>query len=188
MYVHSIDCINVNENVLDELMEPNTPVTIEAMNHFIELVREKYNYNMIYVDYYPQPENYPSIPPNKFDIQIIHLGEIDSGHYICIYFDAYYETVYVYDSLAIVHNEHIPIMVNRIPWGNKMVYVKPKTEQYDAASSGLFAIAYATTIILDMDPSSYTFKMGVNDLDKSIHLREHITNMLQTNELSLFPQ
>ncbi|XP_031628283.1 uncharacterized protein LOC116344049 [Contarinia nasturtii] len=190
-----ISNVNIGDcNILSELKKPNTPVTNEIINYFIKFVREKYNYDMIEVDFNFRLENYPAIPPNTYDIQILYsnLNLSDAGHYTCVFYDAYYKTVYIYNRLYDITNaiadEHFPIIENRYPMRDHEVCVKPKTEQYDEISSGLFAIAYATTLILEKDPSSYTFKMNVNYSDKSIHLREHISEMFQAKELSLFPQ
>ncbi|XP_031623390.1 uncharacterized protein LOC116340830 isoform X2 [Contarinia nasturtii] len=177
------------DQVLAGIKKPNTPFTNETINKFIELVREKYHYNMIDVRSFSQPTKYPPIPNNTYDVQILYSH---SNHYICIYFDPLHETVYVYDSYisstkSIIMHEHNLIVQNRFPM-SKTVYVIPKTEQYDDTSSGPLAIAYATTLILGENPAIYGFQMNTKHSDKAIHLREHIFKMLRKGELSLFPR
>ncbi|XP_031623391.1 uncharacterized protein LOC116340831 [Contarinia nasturtii] len=187
-----VDIIGVNakgNQVLAGIKKPNTPLTNETINKFVELVREKYHYNMIDVRSFSQPTKYPPIPNNTYDVQILYSH---SNHYICIYFDPLRKTVYVYDSnisstKSIIMNEHILIVRNRFPM-SKTVYVIPKTEQYDDTSSGPLAIAYATTLILGENPAIYGFQMNTKHSDKAIHLREHIFKMLRKGELSLFPR
>lgn len=186
--------MNVSERVLSEIKTPNTPFTIETVNRFIELVREKYNYDMIDVDAYPQPERYPAIPDNKYDIQIIYSDVTYTGHFICVYYDPNRKTLYIYDSFFSNENrdqiseENFSILKNRFPMGEKLVYVQPKTEQYDETSSGPLAMAYATTLIFGETPAVYGLKMNTNHSDKAIHLREHIFEMFSERELSPFPR
>lgn len=76
----------------------------------------------------------------------------------------------------------------------KAVFVLPKTRQIDETSNGPLAIAYATTLILQMTstleegPASYGFLMNNKDSQEAVHLREHIFEMFQKKELSPFPR
>ncbi|XP_031638975.1 uncharacterized protein LOC116351067 [Contarinia nasturtii] len=188
-WVNIIHC-----DILSEIKKPNTPFTNETINYFIELVRQNHGYDMIDVNSYPSPVNYPPIRSWKRDIQIIYSDAIQSGHYICVYYDPDYRTAYIYDSRIenmnyIISEQHDLIVKNRYPAAiNRTVVVSPKTEQYDETSSGPLVIAYATTLILGETPANYGFQMNVENQDKAIHLREHIFEMLQNRRLSPFPR
>ncbi|XP_031637265.1 uncharacterized protein LOC116349806 [Contarinia nasturtii] len=186
-YVNIINC-----NVLVEIAKRNTPCSNETINYFIEFVREKYGFDMIDVRCYPHLENYPQIPGDQYDIQILYSDEFSSGHYTVVFYDPNYQTVYIYDSRITVMEyevtgQRLSIIEKRYPMA-KIVPVIPKVEQYDEISSGLFAIAYATTLILGESPANYIYEMNPRHSDKAINLRKHIIKMFRTKELSEFPR
>lgn len=69
-----------------------------------------------------------------------------------------------------------------------VVFVKPATTQLDGASCGVFAIAYATTIVLGDNPANYHLQLNTANKDKTMELRNHIKDMYLSKKLQLFPQ
>lgn len=185
-----IDC-----GILYDIKKPNTPISVETINLFIKLVRERYGFDMIDLNSYPtfsQIQKYPPISGDKPDIQILYSNMFDTPHFVCVYYDPKYKTVYHYDSLITWMNHttilyHKEIKANRYPMAEKVIVI-PTTEQYDVTSSGLFVIAYTTSLILGDSPANVAYKMSAIYPDTSFYLREHIAEMLKINELSPFPQ
>lgn len=52
-------------------------------------------------------------------------------------------------------------------------------------------MAYATTILLNRNPAQYQLKLGTTqnpqNTDLSTDLRYHLANMIENNQLELFP-
>lgn len=136
--------------------------------------------------------------PNKADrddIQILfegRAGPVHIGHYICIHYRADERSVFVYDSLhrrclspnsqEIIHRR-FPDLIEPVN------FVEPKTRQSDSSSCGVFAAAYATTVLFGQDPAEYSLllKSGPNKMKTSL-LRNHLAKMIEENKLSSFPQ
>lgn len=143
-----------------------------------------------------QPEHYERAAEEvgTDDIQIIFEGQAgphNIGHYICIHYVAAERTVYVYDSLyygKLTKNNSRKVIDRRYPQGTKVVFVEPKTKQPDGTSCGVFAAAYATTLILGRDPAEYPLLLQNHPSgDKTLQLRRHLASILEEDRLSLFP-
>lgn len=91
---------------------------------------------------------------DRDDIQILfegRAGPVHIGHYICIHYRADERSVFVYDSLhrrclspnsqEIIHRR-FPDLIEPVN------FVEPKTRQTDGSSYGVFAAAFATTVLL----------------------------------------
>lgn len=129
------------------------------------------------------------------DVQILFeglAGPQNLGHFICIHYRSEERKIYVYDSLywQRISQNSLNILDIRYPGYSKpLQFVKPKTKQPDGISCGVFASAYATTIILNENPAEYRLLLGSDrDYDTTLFLREHLADMLERNELSLFPR
>lgn len=166
---------------------------LKTINLFIKLVRKRYGFDMIDVNEYSPIENYPPIRGDEPDVQILYSNMFDTPHFICVYYDPTYQTVYTYDSqMTNKHyysplEYHIEIKKKRYPMA-KSVDVLPTTEQYDETSSGPLAIAYATTLIQGDSPANVAYKMSAKNSDAAVYLRQHIYEMLRNKELSPFPR
>lgn len=70
--------------------------------------------------------------------------------------------------------------------GKKVKFVRPATLQPDLTSCGVFAIAFATTIILGGNPENVNLQL-IDGRDNTKILRDHIKNMFLNNQINLFP-
>lgn len=96
----------------------------------------------------------------------------------------------MYDSLfkKELHERQLEIINNRYPDRKLISFVEPKIKQLDDISCGPFAIAYATTLILNADPSKYEYETDLNGSDVSYPLKKHIRKMFECYELDHFPR
>lgn len=137
------------------------------------------------------PDYYNSFT-NDFanDIQILYDG--DAKHFICIFYNYNQNKVLVYDSamlkrLTDTQIKIINILYPSVP-NEDIEFVRPKTIQSDSSSCGVFAMAYATTLILGKDPRFTALKLNraING-DQSLFLRRHIEDIITFEYPSLFP-
>lgn len=77
------------------------------------------------------------------------------------------------------------------PHHTQQIVVRPKTTQIDLKSCGVFAIAHATTVLFGHNPANYPLKLGTSQApqsyDQSTDLRHHLANIIQNQQLELFP-
>ncbi|XP_031617267.1 uncharacterized protein LOC116337093 [Contarinia nasturtii] len=129
------------------------------------------------------------------DVQIMYGGaggdvggEDAVGHYICVHYVHQHQTVYVYDSLGFELNSNQKKVLKVLYPNSKLKYGTPKTMQNDFTSCGLFAIAYATTVIFGGDPEIYELQLSTKEgVDPSMPLRRHLFNMFKNKSFSIFP-
>lgn len=67
-----------------------------------------------------------------------------------------------------------------------VIFIKPKTVQNDNTSCGLFTIAYATTLMLNEDPTKFSLKLNNIRGDQGLYLRLHILKMFANRKLFKF--
>lgn len=183
----------LQKEVLRELETPNQCFSDLTVNYFINLVQATTDFEMFDVVFFFFPELYRECASGKDDVQILYGGEIGEsviGHWVCIFYKQKNRTVYVLDSLNrnFLHERQLKIIQYRYPQRREIVFVRPKIVQFDGTSCGPLAIAYATTIILGDDPTTYELKMDVNGVDKSNYLRRHILKMFESYSLLPFPR
>jgi len=126
------------------------------------------------------------------DIQIIFEGEAGDeniGHFICIFYEAERQIVFVYDSLyrKKLSRRALKILRARYPNYVGYVFILPKTTQPDGQTCGVFAIAYATSLLYGVDPAKYELYLNPACIDSTKDLRMHLSNMLRNNDITLFP-
>lgn len=123
------------------------------------------------------------------DLQILFDGNFnDVGHYICVYYKAADRTVYVFDSMKFEYlsKDIKQIIDDRYP-DTPVKYIRPKTKQPDGCSCGVFSIAYATHLILGLDPAITSLKLDKNFGKRTVSLRKHIAKMITHKKLRPFP-
>lgn len=162
---------------------------------FITLANRNSVYNMRSVLSAQQIAHYERNAANAQldDVQILFEGLAGPnrlGHFVCIHYRAVERTVYLYDSLywRKISKRSREILDTRFHENVRVEFVHPRTRQPDGISCGIFAIAYATAIILGRDPAAYPLFLG-NDpyTDPTLLLRDHLAQMLQDDRLTLFP-
>lgn len=178
-----------------EIRMPDILLEDKHIDTFIGMVRSVSHWDMVTVLAMQKIDHYERKPEEVQldDIQLLYEGEVgpnNVGHYICIHYRANERKIYVYDSQyrrrisdnsrAIIDRRFSKLTVN---------FVEPRTKQPDYVSCGVFAIAYATTILLGQDPAEYPLLLG-NGLKKykTVLLRDHLAKMIEENKLSLFPR
>lgn len=147
---------------------------------------------MLTVLYAQKPQMYYRQPVIVHDIQILSLGNTYKiGHYVCIQYVSNERTLYVYDPLNSGNSVHayVPVINQRYPQLQRIVYRTARTLQPDLFSCGVFSIAHATKIILGHDPTQYRLNLdSINAVDQSMPLREHSADMIEDGgQLTLFP-
>lgn len=182
--------LNQKPTALQEIRSANTYLTDQSIELFLNLVNKRHGLDMQTTLYAQRKSMYKPLARNVDDIQILFLGDARVvGHYICIHYRAKESTLYVYDPLNVRNswNEFEDVIYRRYPHLKKIVQPLPKTLQPDQYSCGVFACAYATTIILHEEPAEYALKCDPSeDADRTLPLREHLAKMIENDKLSLF--
>lgn len=152
-------------------------------------------FNMKPTVYKQRIERYTEADRTRDDLQFIFSGHWSTvGHYILVHFVAAENVVKIYDSLhgRGTHGRSLELdenaVISRLYPGVRTEFVRPATTQTDGVSCGVFAIAYATTIILGENPANYQLQMNIDHTDQTIVLREHIEKIYLNRSLELFPQ
>lgn len=181
--------------ILDDLTTPNQALSFFTFSRFSNLVRATTEFDLLPANFVDYPELCPVHNCTKNDIQIVYSEENGEGHATTIFFDAAKNTVFVYDEPCMDMN--MPIINKRYPNSPKIKFVDRKTKQTrDDGSCGLYAIAYATNLILGHDPrtrelkatSILTRSLFSKNFDYSGIFRQHIFKMFTEKRLSPFPQ
>lgn len=70
------------------------------------------------------------------------------------------------------------------------IFKSLKYYQKSASACGVFAAAYAITLVLHRDPSQMNFKICLNgnSSDEAKFLRGHLLKIVEDSKLSLFPE
>lgn len=196
--------MHANANLTEIVKEITTPSSLLsdlAVDWFIvNMTNANPNipFNMTPVLYAQIPKKYKAVSNDRDHLQIVFSGNSKSvGHYILAHFVASENVVKIYDSLysfgmhGSVLSPSAKNILSRLYPGKRVQFVEPATKQPDSKSCGVFAIAYATTIILGEDPATYQLRLNGRSLrvwDKTMLLRKHIGSMYKSKCLKLFPQ
>lgn len=122
---------------------------------------------------------------NKIDVQILFGMKMDGeripGHYMCICFKKSENKVYVYDSKRGARfNKHQEKIVRILypKHGMKIVFDDRIPAQENESSSGIYALAFAITLLRGGDLPHFSFKLN-NSFggDETIHMRLEIFKM-----------
>lgn len=108
-------------------------------------------------------------------------------HAICICYRASTQMVHVYDSSMVnwVDNREKNIIQRLYPY-NKGIYIEtPLSIQDDHPTCAIFAITYATMLILGKDPAVHRIKLNNVHGDITLYMRIHILNMFAKRKLFL---
>lgn len=183
--------------VRKEIATENTLLTHESINHFVAVVNdEKLNYHMYYefnfqMRHEPEFSNLKVHSSNNTDdVQILFggVGGESIGHWICINYKVSNQNIYVFDSFYGKHlnptQEEIAFLL--YPYHQDVVYVDPKFYQKDVTSCGIFAIFYATNLLLGKNLAN--IKPRLNNIygDQSLYMRLHVMRMFANHQLAAF--
>lgn len=138
-----------------------TDLKIDFANDGVE--KSNKEFEMISTVYHRNKRLYDRISNEHDDVQIFNIGGVDPttniggvGHFICVHYKALEKIVYIYVPLR--------LLCRLYPEIEKCVFSEPKTLQRDFSSCGVFAIAYATTIILGEYPTKYIRSNGTTKI------------------------
>ncbi|XP_031631790.1 uncharacterized protein LOC116346029 [Contarinia nasturtii] len=184
------------QKIIAEIRKPSERLSDDIVDYLLEnLNNAQQTYKFGSVFHYNATDFYQQFSTTtRDDIQILSGGRLGHpnaiSHYICICYRHRQHIVYIYDSLfrLKITKRHREIMQKLYPAAIIYKHKKPATLQHDSTSSGLFAIAYATMLILGKDPTTYELKLNTTEgADQGSFMREHLIKMLQAKKLSLFP-
>ena len=122
---------------------------------------------------------------NKPHLQLLHscndlCTNCTSPHWTCCYFDT--KAIFIYDSKneIVLHPSNISFLKKFFhPYFSELpIHFQPVQRQVNPNDSGLFAIAFATSIFFNKSPANISYYIG--------EMRPHLYNMFQNDELSLF--
>lgn len=180
---------SIPENILSEIAIEGKFLSELSIHHFITIVSEQLpEFKLYEVPNYHNVGNYKPHLSKTDDVQILY-GEGAVGHVICIEYKASSRTLHVYDSLMqkTLDTTQLTIIQRLYPNVNdRIVYEQPKTIQTDNTSCGVFAILYATTLMLKKDPVDTAFKLNNVHGDETLYMRIHILKMFAHRKLQLF--
>lgn len=155
---------------------------------FMEIVNSVSDYEMInpimfsFEDVYNRAENETHLD----DLQIFYGGDYGTGHYVCTFYNASLNSVFVYDNMTDVCDRTQDLIKLRYPTA-KVVPLLPDVKKPDDESCGVFAVAYATAIIFHHDPATLPLKIDHNLKNKTTSLRVHLFKILKEKLLEMFP-
>lgn len=157
-------------------------------------------YDMLFAQAYQNPYYYDGFESKRAthdDVQILFrsFGYGVIGHWITIHYTAKSCTVVVYDSNNrerenYLCNNHREIIEIRYGAGTEIIFADPNPEQPDGTSCGVFAIAYATAILLGVRPTDFRLRLRPKSVfvtDRAMELRMHLRDMFITGRFRLFP-
>lgn len=113
------------------------------------------------------------------------LADVDTeevGHWICIHYNG--DMLYLYDSFNSDHDmnltyQQLLYIRHLFPARCPPIAYKKVKQQENAVDCGVFAIAFATTLALGLDPCEQDYDTG--------KMREHLLTILETTTLTPFP-
>ena len=127
-----------------------------------------------------KPYNIISTPINSEYIQLLFSGNSEKGHWVCMYYSN--NIIHIYDSLnAKCVKEEDKVFINRLFPNNpelKITFetVQSQTNSYDC---GIFAIAFAISILFNICPCSLSFDIT--------QMRLHLLKIFETRTIRMFP-
>lgn len=187
---------SIQDDVLKEVATEDKCLMDVSINYFVDIVNEHFNAQRMYYEFnYQIIDNYNPYNSTEIDdVQILYGGIVRIGavgHWICTYYKASTQQLYVYDSLnrkflTPVQN----VIVRRLYPQRKghIIYAKPKDTQRDDTSCGMFSIYYATTLLLEQNPEDINIKMNHVYGDSSLYMRLHLLKMFANRKLAMFPR
>lgn len=180
---------HIPDNILKELTTEFKALNHAAIDLFIEIAMEQFPR----IKMYPT-STYHSINDFKQhkstesnDVQILYSGLPDSvGHATCIQYHASSGKVRVYDSIMLRLNPiHMQIVAKLYPYNQGIEYKEPKSLQGKTEICSLFAITYATMLLLGKDPAEYSFKLNDVHGEEGLYMRFNTLDMFVNRKLTL---
>lgn len=197
---------NIKYLINEQVLQPFAYINDVLMLKIIKLMRTLSNNEFTTQECRDFADRYVRVTEYANDIQIIFesppLGA-RIGHWYTIYRPGNTKRVYVYNSIrneivsehlknSIYHlyeKEYIENGLNIGPHPHQIIHPMVQ-QQPDAYCCGIFAVAFATEIILGGDPSSQNYETNRHSStgERTMELRLHLANILRTENWSVFPR
>lgn len=200
---------------LNEIATSKTAFSDATMDEFIKMIQKipGNKWNMQLVTYFDNPDEYqPHTNVKEEDIQIISLYDqhiTETKEYACIHYvpadisKEHLERIYVYSVKPIkkLRKKQVTILFNHLYPHIRADYesndrndliqfmeVKNVPETIYRSSNGLFAIAYAISIMNREKPDKIKYEYGdVNDPFLDFTMRRILLEMLDMKDIKSFP-
>ncbi|XP_067216539.1 uncharacterized protein [Linepithema humile] len=171
---------SIKKNVLPITSQLND----ESLDQFLRIIRETSCFETQSVLYLQYPHIIEASHSDK-SLQII--GGNCSNHWRCIFFDGTKLRVYdslpgcTYDKLVAEEKNYIHLRYPKVNSSFDITFEKVQT-QPDGISCGIYAAAFATTIVLGGNPCEKKYSKDVKCM------REHFCKIIESNKLLPFPK
>lgn len=161
-------------------------------NFFIELANEQLKNVSMYSR--AMFKNVSNCRPHRSseidDVQLLHSPSMKApygAHILCIFYQASSKNVLVYDSgmYKLLDPMQLEIVNRLYPFKNEIKFVTPKTLQGETRACSLFAVIYATMLLLKVDPVNTAIRLNHVHGDEALYMRLHILNMFAKRKLAL---
>lgn len=122
------------------------------------------------------------------------FGFSKRAHAMCIYYQASSQNVLIYDSMdPMIYKNSLDPTQKKIlnilyPFKKEIHFIEPKTYQDQSPSCAIFAIMYATMLLLNKDPAKIEIKLNHIHGDDTLHMRLHILKMFAERKLTLMDE
>lgn len=162
-----------------------------AIDFFTKIAMEQFRKIKMYSinDFHSVDSFKPHSSSKKNDVQISfgYMRPRSNPHAICLFYHADSKEVRVYDSSMFekLDSKQLEIIAKLYPFNKGIVYKTPKTRQHLTNTCAVFAIIYATMLILGDDPEKTEFKLNRVHGDDTLYMRLHILNMFANRKLIL---
>lgn len=185
------------QEMLNDILTPNTELDTFTVDNFLtNLVPQHFpSYNMIQTTLvHNTSTTYGPVQDNRNDIQII----LCDHHYVTSHHIAGSNEVVIYDSYyspGKLISQNLRTALNNLYPGKQYRLIGTATQQPNATSCGIFAIANATSLLYNQNPATYRLQLGLGSnptsnqrgQDLSMVLRLHLWDIYNSGTIRLFP-
>lgn len=120
-------------------------------------------------------ENPRETQAGKCSINIHYINE----HWLTSMFDPRSKVVHIYDSLSSGITKHDIIQQLQILYDYKTIRHESVTQQQTDPICGVMSLAFAFSLLSNIKPDTITYSLQ--------HMRDHLANIIDTNEITHFP-
>lgn len=181
----------IPSHVLEEITTEYMQFSLNTIDLFANIAMEQFPGIRFYhvIDYYSTRDFKPHRSSKINDVQIF-IGNTDindGAHAICVYYEASSKNVLIYDSSMWkrLDSKQLEIIDTLYPFKNDIVFMEPKSLQFDAPTCAVFSTIYANMLLLGSDPSKVGFKLNEVYGDSTLYMRFHILKILSNRKLTL---
>lgn len=186
-----ISSLRIPDAIRIEIATEYGALSENTINYFLDIAAEQFPKTKIHRVKNLEPHNQKTVD----GLRIMCAGRIGPANvpnWICIKYNSYTKKLHVYENVDIstIHKSNVqPIQEHII---NVMFPKKEGPISYDDSitpkaepeSSGLYAIIYATTLLMDEDPTTIKFQMNDMYGDQGLYMRLNILKIFANRRLT----